>query len=222
MKSKGTKRVHDQVECDLSTEGESLDISSFITVIKLQPSPISTPSPERYRKKPNCTQCGASYLRPKADIATLAQLIPARTAARTIKTRGMSTLITPGAIRGTESTPAPAMIRTTESEVGPSPSFSLATPHGIPDPALDIGQQSNHLPPSLLSTPRLSYLPSSEPNPPTYPKPPGRSSPPPTNNKGAKRKKRPASGLAKLLAEAKERDLGGQAGAQSGSSWGLV
>ncbi|ORY33402.1 hypothetical protein BCR39DRAFT_586472 [Naematelia encephala] len=57
--------------------------------------------------------------------------------------------------------------------------------------------------PTLLSTPSLSYIPAESPNPPTYPQP-DRLSPQPQKAAGSMKKKK-KSGLAKLLAENKER-----------------
>lgn len=95
-----------------------------------------------------------------------------------------------------------------------------------------IGVQAEHppRPKPLLARPTLSHIPSSDPNPPTWPRPE-----PPLSAKstlaasatsastsgagaGTGRKKKKMSGLAKLLAERKEREEGEKQGA---GRWGL-
>jgi hypothetical protein len=98
-------------------------------------------------------------------------------------------------------------------------SSSISTSVGtMPLPStIDSSPQSTSPPPKYVNTQAISHVHTSSPNLPTYPQPPAKHAPLPVQEKGKRRKK---SGLAKLLAENKEREMGGSgAGARGG--WGL-
>jgi len=148
------------------------------------------------RKKAECSQCGASYTRPKSDRKALMAFVPARTRSRRAN-------FNPEVIMSTDLI-SPLVATSTDQVIEQSSSSSSPTKPR----------------PTLLSTPSLTYIPSSAPNPPTYPAPIARCSvsSPTSKGKGAG-KTRKRSGLAKLLAENRERvekenDLGS-------GSWGL-
>jgi hypothetical protein len=88
----------------------------------------------------------------------------------------------------------------TEFAVQPTPVYQLAPPPPPPKYVYNTG---------------LTHVYTSAPNLPTYPQPPAKHVSPPPKEKSRKRKK---SGLAKLLAENKEREGGGGSGR---GSWGL-
>jgi len=151
------------------------------------------------RKKAECSQCGASYQRPKPDPKALGEFPPART--RSKRMAAKSSLV-------------PEVVITTQSITSLESSASASTV-----PTTD--QTSLQKPrPTLLSTPSLTYIPFSAPNPPTYPEPAGRASvSSSTSNGKTTGKRRKNSGLVKLLAENRER-AEREAGIGSGS-WGL-
>ncbi|WRT70188.1 uncharacterized protein IL334_007182 [Kwoniella shivajii] len=94
------------------------------------------------------------------------------------------------------------------------------------DPNTDIIMEPTPLapPPKLLTRPSLSHIPNSSPNLPTYPQPPPTHQPSSSNltakktSGGGVVKRKKKSGLAKLLAENKEREMVSQG---SGGMWGL-
>ena len=149
---------------------------------------------QRKRKRAECSQCGAKYQPPKPDKTTLSGFPPARTRSKRIS--ASTSKLVPEVIIPTRST------------------SSLS-----PEPPATQKSSSIRSRPTLLSTPSLTYIPLSAPNPPTYPEP-GRArfaSPVLGGKVGGKKRKK--SGLAKLLAENRqraEREVGIGTG-----SWGL-
>lgn len=193
-----------------------------------------------------CGICGAKYGRVKPDPNTLSAFPAARRVVRTRQlTRSQDSVTVPNsqslqpshtsqppqstsqpseivpAIDLTSTQPTMAPTYGTEDIVmaepapgGVTPDISIPTIFEPPEPVVE--QIS---PGKLTSRPSLSYMLSTDPNPPTYPIPPPslRASSPPKPKAGIKKKKK--SGLAKLLAESKEReerDKGSGAG-----SWGF-
>lgn len=109
-----------------------------------------------------------------------------------------------------------------------SPSINLIPPHQASHPSSSSENLSRHsIPPTILSSPTLSYISQEAPNPPTYPQPASEKfSTSPSSNafgltgaestKGIKKKKGKKSGLAKLLAASREREEGEKLG-----GWGF-
>ncbi len=153
------------------------------------------------RKKAECGRCGASFQRPKPVRRVLEGFLPART--RSERTTARKEKLVPEVVISTNSVPS----------LSPDPAT-------LP-PEAPIEQVQPTIPrPTLLSTPSLTYIPTSAPNPPTYPEPipTKRAASPILGAKGAKRRKK--SGLAQLLAENRERQEREEK--QTGSSsWGL-
>ncbi|KAI9634117.1 uncharacterized protein MKK02DRAFT_38788 [Dioszegia hungarica] len=198
-------------------------------------SPKKSPKKSPARASPlgsNCPACGERFRRSAkvgakavADPVTLASLKPARVVRQTRLQAQSGTVVggdvTPTSI-GTE-TPVPALETTPlavtpleDDPMGIDTSSSTLIP--LPDPTLRANP---------LTAPKLRYIPSTSPSPPTYVQPPPvraspAASPGPTasgvkaEGEGAKRKKKKASGLAKLLAQSKEREEG-----QNGGKWGF-
>lgn len=197
-------------------------------------SPKKSPkkSPARASLGSNCPACGERFRRSAkvgakavADPAALAGLKPARAVRQTRLQAQSGTVVggdvTPTSI-GTE-TPDPALETTPlavtpleDDPMGIDTSSSTLIP--LPDPTLRANP---------LTAPKLRYIPSTSPSPPTYVQPPAvRASPaaPPgttasgtkAEGEGVKRKKKKASGLAKLLAQSKEREE-----VQNGGKWGF-
>jgi hypothetical protein len=160
-----------------------------------------------------------------ADPVALASLKPARVVRQT-RLQAQSGTVAGGDVPptpvGTE-TPGPSSGATPldvalpeDDPMGIDTSSSILVP--LPDPTLRANP---------LTAPKLRYIPSTSPSPPTYVQPPAvraspAASPGPTSSgakaegEGVKRKKKKASGLAKLLAQSKEREEG-----QNGGKWGF-
>ena len=163
---------------------------------KIISSDVKKGEMRKNRRHPNCSQCGARYQRPKPDRTVLLDYPPARTRA---KRKAQA-----------QATPFPNPAITLTSVAGPSSPITLS---------LNTTSQ-NKSRPTLLSTPSLTYLPTSAPNPPTYPEPTTRvhqtSHSLVRTDKNRKHKK---SGLAKLLAENRERTQREEE--KRGGIWGL-
>jgi hypothetical protein len=183
-------------------------------------------APERGVEKRGtvCSTCGISFKRGKPDLATLKGFASARKVASTRRSTRIhpneSDLIRSQALPATPAEDDPFIANPAIVSEGAS---SLAAPADIlpSEPAASSTDPTPLISPSKLTTrPSLSYILSTDPNPPTYPEPPpplGATSPPGKAKAGVRKKKK--SGLAKLLAENKEReerDKGSGAG-----SWGL-
>lgn len=166
----------------------------------------------------NCEQCGAKFGRGKGKGSVVHDVWPApsarkvRACRRQQPSQGEASPAKP-LVTGTDQ----AMARDPLDQVPhiPSPS-SLPLPESTSSPAHPAPR-----PPRYTSTPSLSHVLTSNPNPPTYPQPPPRlSSPGSTGGAGGAKSgkgKKKKSGLAKLLAENKEREVG----RSGGSGWGL-
>jgi len=164
-----------------------------------------------------CAICGTPFRAPKVEDA--AKSFPA---ARTIRaTRSATASQSHEAITVPYEIPKPSVDTSTPMEIDPSP---------IPDEPTPIVTQFAHEPtthqpepepapapppPKYVYNNGLTHVYTSAPNLPTYPQPPAKHVSPPPKEKNRKRKK---SGLAKLLAENKEREGGGSI---ARGSWGL-
>lgn len=144
------------------------------------------------RSSAQCSTCGNTFRRPKPTPSFYAS---ARTVARTRRASRLAAEVKP------DEPPAPAPPKEpTKTEQ------ALAVPEGERGKA------------ALTRTPSLAHIPTSDPGLPTYPPPsassgstPSSSSPPP-----AKKRKTKKSGLAKLLAQNKAREV-----EKSSGNWGL-
>jgi len=174
---------------------------------------------KRIVRPKECAICGTSFRGPKKE-DTAMSFPPARTIRAT---------------RSNSANQAPATINvpydSTTPPVIPSPTTSMDIDQPPEEPksmmvdpiAIDpvVIQPDYHYtprpppPPKYVYNNGLTHVYTSAPNLPTYPQPPAQHVSPPPKEKNRKRKK---SGLAKLLAENKERE--GGAGGGSGS-WGL-
>jgi len=170
-------------------------------------------------RRTTCEQCGASF-KPKPDPAT--RYFPPARAVRVARARGKTVPTNEVAKDSRCLVPLPP-------ESAPDPSSDLMDVDDSPSANelerndLDMDDTSGTIvipaPPRYVTTPSLSYVRTSSPNPPTYPPPPPRpGSPTSAGGKDGKAKKRKRSGLARLLAENRERELGSTAGS---GSWGL-
>ena len=153
----------------------------------------TTDKGEGRRKKAECSQCGVRYRRPKPDRKSLSQFEPARTRSRRIEKLVPEVVIATNSATSLDSNSIPILSKEQMSPTKPRP--------------------------TLLSTPSLTYIPSSAPDPPTYPEPTGRPRLPSSTAGGKGGKRRKKSGLAKLLADNRER-AEKESGMKSGS-WGL-
>lgn len=181
-----------------------------------------TKSPSRKRKAPmakECVKCGTSFKRPKADDTSKA-FPPARTV-RAVRTRNQANaepLLPPPPLAISPDQPTLGSAPIPQEAVAPPASnAALSTTMPLPlttTPDLPITLTP---PPKYVYNHGLNHVHTSSPNLPTYPQPPAVHVSPPPKEKSKKRKK---SGLARLLAENKERESSG-ASAGSGSGWGL-
>jgi hypothetical protein len=162
-----------------------------------------------------CAICGTPFKGPKVEDA--AKSFPA---ARTIRaTRSTTATQAQEAITVPYEIPKPSVDTSTPMDIDPSPApdqlipivteFAQEPTTHQPEPA------PAPPPPKYVYNNGLTHVYTSAPNLPTYPQPPAKHVSPPPKEKNRKRKK---SGLAKLLAENKERE-GGGSGARG--SWGL-
>lgn len=186
-----------------------------------------------------CGRCGSDYKKPKPDIETRA--FPSARAVRAVRMKrnsetdpdpeieaghlktelmdldpaaegtsssspfSNSNLSTPFEIHAPMELPSEPLIHPIQSSIMPLPS---------PTPAYQIPP-----PPKYVHNHSLIHVHTSSPHPPTYPQPPpAKNVSPPPKEKSKKRKK---SGLARLLAENKEREAGNGHGNGAGGSWGL-
>lgn len=164
------------------------------------------------RKPAECGQCGASFKRPKPDKSTLATFPPSRTAARTRRST-----------RAAQEEEKETAVESAENRMdtdGMDVDTPLVPPGAGSTPFSDDNGDVVEIAPTrttpTLTRPLFQRVATTEGNLPTYPPPQPRSSPP-AGDKGAKVKRKKKSGLAKLLAENKERsDMESKKG-----SWGL-
>ena len=188
-------------------------------------SPSPSPRKGRGKKRANgvvkrkpirqkaCAICGIPFKGPKVEDA--AKSFPA---ARTIRaTRSATTSQAPDPVTIPYEIPKSSVDTSTSMDIDPTP---------VPDQSMPIvtefvPEPTNHQPvppsppPKYVYNNGLTHVYTSAPNLPTYPQPPAKHVSPPPKEKNRKRKK---SGLAKLLAENKEREGGGGTGR---GSWGL-
>ncbi|WWC91739.1 uncharacterized protein L201_006686 [Kwoniella dendrophila CBS 6074] len=193
------------------------------------------------KKNSICDLCGEKYERPKPvkDWAFIRDYPPARKSRRSnlkLQEESISQHITNQqkpdntVIEGQASTTT-----VTQKDIGelddaetskPDPSTASVE---VPSLAMEIDQTPSTIPamtpqaqqqPKLLSRPPLSHIPKSSPNLPTYPQPPPvvPKSNISNSSAGNSSKKKKKSGLAKLLAENKERELASKG---NGGMWGL-
>ncbi|WWD19671.1 hypothetical protein CI109_104133 [Kwoniella shandongensis] len=199
---------------------------------------------KRKRPDPRCTTCGTLYVRPKPDPATLASFPPARKTRRLTRIASASAKAVETIAIGTASV-NPEMEKEVRGGLSKEEEDSTAQLGGLGNvisannatsPLLVSGSTSIPNKPSILEHRSLSHIPTSSPNLPTYPQPPPTKSPSPqlagpvpkgvkaaigaganaAAGQGVKRKKK--SGLAKLLAENKERE---QVNKGQGGMWGF-
>ncbi|OCF77345.1 hypothetical protein I204_01333 [Kwoniella mangroviensis CBS 8886] len=193
---------------------------------------------KRKRKGGICGTCGEMYKKPLSEKSTLADYPPAR------RTRRMKSdeqqqqqqcEITSKSQKGQQSKDI-GVDRSEETNKSNSDLQPVPTPqqdidfHAIVN--LPIPTFIENDPPKLLSRPSLSHIPNSSPNLPTYPPPQPKPTSFVTSSSGKKSitgtgvgasasansKKKKKSGLAKLLAENKEREMVSKG---SGGMWGL-
>jgi hypothetical protein len=168
-----------------------------------------------------CAKCGTSFKRPKV-IDEAKAFPPARTV-RAVRTRNQSqadSLLPPIPTSATNPTipteqAFEPMIATARADQAIPPVSSTTMP--LPPTITPDLPSPPSPPPKYVYNHGLIHVHTSSPNLPTYPQPPAVHASPPPKEKSKKRKK---SGLARLLAENKERESGG-ASAGSGSGWGL-
>ena len=176
-----------------------------------------------------CGRCGSEYKRPKPDPESRA--FPSARAVRAVRNKRKADSET-----DTASTPFPqesgpsnmaSIVSTPVStssdtlQVPPPPQIQTTA---TPLPHADTTNTTNSPfqvpgppppPPKYVHHHNLIHVHTSSPHPPTYTQPPpAKNLSPPPKEKSKKRKK---SGLARLLAENKEREMGGGAG----GGWGL-
>ena len=177
------------------------------------------------RRATSCTVCGASFRQARPDSTKQSSFPPARPVRQTrLKAAQRQEQDTAALVASATSvdTPIPTIDPSTTL---PRPNHSGGMDVDITDGSLaravtgirvettPQSQAVSRNPPNLFSRPSISHVLSAPPSPPTYTQPPPLV--PPEKKKGTRKKKK--SGLAKLLAENKER-----AERDQGSSWGLL
>lgn len=156
-----------------------------------------------------CGKCGSEYRKPKPDFE--ARAFPSARAVRAVRTKGKR-----ADGPGDNDEPVQAM---EVDQLSPPVMTTMPLPStNTLAPTYQRPIQPPPPPPKYVHNHGLIHVHTSSPHPPTYQQPPPvKTASPPPKEKGKKRKK---SGLARLLAENKEREMGsGSAG--GGSSWGL-
>lgn len=168
---------------------------------------------KRTVRSKECAICGTPFRGPKVEDA--AKSFPA---ARTIRaTRSATAMQAQEAITVPYEIPKLAVDIPTPMEIDSSPIPDESTPivtEFTPEPTSHQPVPAPP-PPKYVYNNGLTHVYTSAPNLPTYPQPPAKHVSPPPKEKNRKRKK---SGLAKLLAENKEREGGGSI---ARGSWGL-
>ncbi|WWC94921.1 hypothetical protein V866_001773 [Kwoniella sp. B9012] len=198
---------------------------------------------KRKRKGGICGTCGEMYKKPLSDKSTFADYPPARRTRRMKRNEQQQQQQQQFEISSKsqkQQQQSKDIVVDRSEEMNKSKSNSDVQPVILSTPQQDI--HSNNIdqsstrpavensPPKLLSRPSLSHIPNSSPNLPTYPAPQSKPTSTVNSSSGKKpitgagasasanSKKKKKSGLAKLLAENKEREMVSKG---SGGMWGL-